>query len=61
MIYTLLYRKLIINKDLLYITGKSNEYYVMTYVGNNLKRNEYMYIYIYINCFTLLYKTNTAF
>ena len=54
--YTVLYRKLIINKDLLYSTGKSKEYYVMTYVGNNPKRIcvcIYIYIYIYILYFAV--------
>ena len=32
-IYTLLYIKLITNKDLLYSTGNSAQYTVMTYMG----------------------------
>ena len=37
-IYTLPYIKQIINKDLLYSTGKSTQYSVMTYMGKESKR-----------------------
>ena len=54
-IYTLLYRKQITNKDLLYSTGNSTQYSVMTYMEKNLKKSGYMYMY---NRFTLLYSRN---
>ena len=46
-ICTLLYIKQITNKDLLYSTGNSTQYSVMTYMGKNLKK-EWIYIYIHI-------------
>ena len=33
------------NKDLLYSTGNSTQYSVITYMRKNLKKNEYMYMY----------------
>ena len=33
------------NKDLPCSTGKSTEYSVVTYLGKNLKRNGYVYMY----------------
>ena len=36
-IYTLLYTKQTTNKDLLYITGNSTQYSVMTYMGKESK------------------------
>ena len=46
-IYTLLYIKWITNKGLLYSTGNSTQYSVMTYMGKNLKKkNGYMCVYI---------------
>ena len=44
-IYTLLYTKLISNKDLLYSTEKSTQYSVMAYVG---KESEKKRIYAYV-------------
>ena len=43
-IYTLLYIKQIINKDVLYSTGNSTRYSVMTYMGKESKKEG-----IYIN------------
>ena len=43
-IYTLLYRKQIKNKDLLYSTGKYIQYLVITYSGKESEK-EYMYMY----------------
>ena len=42
-ICTLLYMKQITNKDLLYSTGKSTQYSLMTYMGKESKK-EYIYI-----------------
>ena len=36
------------NRDLLYATGNFTQYSVMAYVGNNLKKSMYVYIYICI-------------
>ena len=44
-IYTLLCIKQITNKNLLYSTGNSTQYSVMTYMEKNLKKSKYMYIY----------------
>ena len=44
-IYTLLYIKSTTNKDLLYSTGNSTQYSVMTYMGKELK-TEWIYVYI---------------
>ena len=44
-IYTLLYIKLITNKDLLYSTGKSTPYSVMAYMGKESKEG-WMYVYV---------------
>ena len=41
--YTLLYVKQVTNKDLLYSTGNSTQYSVMTYVGKESKK-EWIYI-----------------
>ena len=38
-IYTLLYIKSKTNKDLLYSTGNSTQYSVMTYMGKNLRKS----------------------
>ena len=49
--YTLLYLKWVINKDLLYGTGNTVQCYVLITTNSwekNLKKNIYMYIYIYI-------------
>ena len=39
-IYTLLYIKYITNKNLLYSTGKSTQYSVMTYIGTESKKEQ---------------------
>ena len=44
-IYTVLYRKYITNKDLLYSTGNSTQYCVMTYMGKESKK-EWIYVYV---------------
>ena len=44
-IYTLLYIKQITNKNLLYSTGNSTQYSVMTYRGNESKK-EWIHVYI---------------
>ena len=43
--YTLLYIKQITNKDLLYSTGNSTQYSVMTYMGKESKK-EWTYVYV---------------
>ena len=43
-IYTLLYMKQITNNDLLYSTGSSTQYSVMTIWEQNLK--EWIYVYV---------------
>ena len=43
-IYTILYIKQIANKDLLYSTGNSTQYSVMTYMGKESKKD---WIYVY--------------
>ena len=45
-INTLLYVKQINNKDLLYSTGNSPQYYVITYMGKDSEK-EWTYIYMY--------------
>ena len=44
-IYTLLYIKQIINKDLLSSTGNSTQYSVMAYMGKESKK-EWIYVYV---------------
>ena len=44
-IYTLLYIKQVTNKDLLYSTGKSAQYSVMTYMGKESKK-EWISVYV---------------
>ena len=38
----------IINKDLLYSTGSSTQYSVITYMGKNLIKDSYMQIYLHL-------------
>ena len=45
-IYTPLYIKLITNKDLLYNTGNSTQYSVMTYMGKESKKRVDICIWI---------------
>ena len=47
-IYTLLYIKWVINRDLLYSPGNFARQSVIIYREKNLKKNVYIYIYIYI-------------
>ena len=51
-IYTLLYIKQIINKDLLYSTGDSTEYSAITYMGKESEK-EQIYVYIQLNHFAV--------
>ena len=54
-IYTLLYIKEINNKDLLYSTGNSTQYLVITYNGKGSKKENicnYMYIHTYVYIYT---------
>ena len=44
-IYALLYTKQIINKDLLYSTGNSAQYPVITYMGKESEK-EWTYVYV---------------
>ena len=44
-IYTLLYIKQIVNKNLVYSIRNSTQYSVMTYVGKESKK-EWMYVYV---------------
>ena len=44
-IYTLLYIKQITNKDLMYSTGSSTQYSLMTYMGKGSKK-EWIYVYV---------------
>ena len=44
-IYTLLYIKQITNKDLLYSTGNSTQYSVMTYTGEDSEK-EQVFVYV---------------
>ena len=44
-IYTLLYIKYITNKDLLYSTGNSTQYFVMAYMRKESKK-EWIYVYV---------------
>ena len=43
LIYTPLYIKYVINKDVLYSTGNSTQYSVITYMGKEFEKNGYMY------------------
>ena len=43
-VYTPLYIKQITNEDLLYSTGNSIQYSIITYMGNNLKKRLYVYV-----------------
>ena len=44
-IYILLHIKQILNKDLLYSTGKSTQYSVISYMG---KESEKVWVYVYV-------------
>ena len=43
--YTLIYVKLITNKDLMYSTWNPTQYSVMTYMGNESKK-EWIHVYL---------------
>ena len=51
-IYTLLYIKQIISKDLLYSTGNSIQYSVVIYMGKDSEK-EWIYVYMYNNHFAV--------
>ena len=60
-IYTLLYIKQIISKDLLYSTGNDTQYFIITYMEITLKRT-FIYICIYTHITESLFctpETNT--
>ena len=46
--YTLLYLKWIINKDLLYSTGNSAQYYVAAWMGEEFG-GEWILVYVWLN------------
>ena len=56
-----LYIKYITNKDLLYSTGNTSQYFVMTYVGKESKKRVYIYlsIYFYLIHFAVKQKLTT--
>ena len=56
-ICTLLYIKQIINKDLLYSTGNSTQYFVITYKG---KESEKEYIYMCVCIYTHILPTEST-
>ena len=45
-IYSLLYIKQITNKGLLYSTGNSTQYSVMTYIYGKESKKEWIYVYV---------------
>jgi len=53
--YTPLYLKWITNKDLLYSTGNSAQYYVAAWMGEGFGENGYMYTYGWV---PLLFTSN---
>ena len=55
-IYTLLYIKEINNKDLLYSTGNSTQYLVITLMEKNLKKKIYAIICIYTHICTYIHR-----
>ena len=68
--YTLLYIKQVTNKDLLYSTGNSTQYSVITYMGKESEKDciciyihIYMYMYMHIHItdsLCCIAETNTA-
>ena len=44
-IYTLLYIRQVVNKDLLYSTGNSTQYSIITYMGKEPDK-EWIYVYV---------------
>ena len=57
-IYTLLYLKQIINKDLLYSAGNYTQYFVITYKEKESEK-EYVYIILIYAYFTIVMLGNT--
>ena len=53
--YTLLYIKYITNKNLLYSTGNSTQYSIMTYMGKEPKK-EWMHVYVLLIYFAIQQK-----
>ena len=51
-VYTLLYVKLITNKDLLYSTENSTQYSVVTYMGKECIK-EWIYVYVWLSHFAV--------
>ena len=51
-IYTLLYLKWITNKDLLYRTWNSTQYYVLAWMGVGLG-GEWIHVYVWLSPFTV--------
>ena len=47
-IYTVQYIKQVIKKDLLYSTGNSTQYSVITYMAKESEKEKNIYIYVYI-------------
>ena len=54
-VYTLLYLKWIINKDLLYNTWKSAQCYVAAWMGGKF-RGEWIHLYIWLSPFAVHHK-----
>ena len=52
-IYTLLNIKWINNKDLLYSSRNSTQYFIIIYMGKNDTNYTYMYMYTYIHTYVL--------
>ena len=50
--YTLLYIKRITNKDLLYSTGNSAEYYAAAWMGGELE-GEWIHVHVWLSCFAV--------
>ena len=53
--YTLLYLKWIINKDLLYSPGSSAQCYVAAWMGGGFE-GEWIHVYVWLSPFTVLLK-----
>ena len=53
--YTLLYLKWITNKDLLYSTRNSAQYYVVDWMGGE-SGGEWIYVYVWLSRFAMFLK-----
>ena len=53
--YTLLYSKWITNKDLLYSTGNSAQFYVAAWMGRELG-GEWIHVHVWLSPFTVHWK-----